>query len=247
MSRPWAVCLPLDAAPSAAGLRLEPGIEVLDNTDAIWLRGDAADERTQKLLLQLPGAQRFEVLSSGDLRPLGSRLPGGRLPAGVWKQLKDWGQIELPAAAFAARIDARIPLKLVRTTGASQANVLATTLAEWAAYGGTAPQVRLRRWRFAVSAEGAVIVHGNPLPPLPGVSYVEQSSVAVPCGWGWSPAVEAELLRNAWNLAPDDLALVAADGTWEHLRGDQFVHATRSAIRDSATKTENEGTVNYAD
>jgi hypothetical protein len=234
MNPVWAVRLPIDSARAAAGVRLEPQIEVLETSDAIWLRGDSADERLNRLLWQLPGARRFDVLPGGELRPLGSRLPSGQLPTGAWARLKTWAQIELPTAAFAAVASTRAPLTLVRCPGEGEANVLLTTLSAWAAYGDTAPQVRLARLRFAVSAEGAVVVHGQPLPPLPGERYCERSGVAVPCGWGWSPAVEPELLRDAWKLRPHDLALVSTDGTWDHLRGDQFVRATRSAIRETA-------------
>lgn len=233
VSHTWAVCLPRDGLASAAGLRLEPGIEVLELPEAIWLRGHSADERIQRLLLQLPGASRFDVLPGGDLRPAGSRLPSGQLPAGTWTRLKDWIKVELPAAAFAAGEPVRTPLQWVRIPGESDANVLLTTLADWAAYGDTAPQIRLQPLRFAVAADGRVVVQGHPLPPLPGERYCERAGVAVPCGWGWSPAVEPELLRDAWKLEPQDLALVSTDGSWERIQADQFVRATRSAIRES--------------
>ena len=48
---------------------------------------------------------------------------------------------------------------------------------------------------------------------MPGERFCERSGVALPCGWGWMPAVEPELLRDAWNLGPQDLALVATDGS----------------------------------
>lgn len=234
MNPTWAVWLPVEGAPSAAGLRLEPGVEVLELPDAIWLRGSSTDERIQKLLLQLPGACRFDVFPGGELRPAGSRLPSGRLPAGAWTRLKDWIEVELPAAAFAAGDPVRTPLQWVRVPGAGDANVLLATLADWATYGDTAPQIRLKPLRFAVAADGRVVVQGHPLPPLPGERYYERAGVAVPCGWGWSPAVEPELFRDTWKLQPQDLALVSADGSWERIRADQFVRATRSAIRESS-------------
>lgn len=236
MNPSWAVCLPVDGAHAAAGLRLEPRIEVLETPDSIWLCGDSADGRMERLLWQLPGAKRFDVLPGGELRPVGSRLPSGRLPAGDWTRLNTWAQVELPTAAFAAMSSPQAPLQLVRSAGEIEANVLLTTLADWTAYGDTAPQIRLERLRFAVSAEGKVIVHGQPLPPLPGERYCEQAGVAVPCGRSWSPAVEPELLRDAWKLESQDLAFVSTDGTWDHLRGDQFVRATRSAIRETAAE-----------
>jgi hypothetical protein len=236
----WAVSLPIASAQAAAGLRLEPRIEVLETADALWLRGDAANDRLNGLLRQLPGAERFDVLSSGELRPDGSRLPQGKLPGGNWIHLKTWAQVELPTAAFAAVATTAVPLALVRTGDESEANVLLMTLADWKTYGERAPQLRLARLRFAMSAGAQVVVQGSPLPPLPGQRYCERAGVAVPCGWGWSPPVEPELLRDAWQLTPHDLALVHTDATWDHLREDQFVPATHSAIRDTVSAHESQ-------
>jgi hypothetical protein len=293
----WAASLSPDAARSAAALRLEPGIEVLELPGALWLRGEAADERLESLLVKLPGARRYTVLTDGQLRPVGSRLPQGRLPAGNWQKIKDWAAVELPVPALAARTPEPVPLRIVRPTtpnitsppqatgfipvvpgskatapeiravtlskiGADggqlaesnvagwerapaginpaarfgDANILIIPLDAWVTYGTDAPQVRLNRLRFAVSSDERVIVQGSPLPPLPGERFYERAGVALPCGWGWSPAIEPDLLRTAWKLGPHDLALVRPDGSWEHIRGEQFVRATRSAIRQSAER-----------
>src|SRR5262249_44674594 len=118
------------------------------------------------------------------------------------------------------------PPGLSRSLG--DANVLVIPLYRWLTYGTGAPQMRLDRRGFAVSSDERVIVHGSPLPPLQGERFYEGAGVALPCGWGWSPAIEPELLQRAWKLGPRDLALVRPDGTWEHIRGEQFVRATRS-------------------
>ncbi|MBI3863394.1 MAG: hypothetical protein HY290_16005 [Planctomycetia bacterium] len=238
MTRPWAARVPADAALATAVLRLEPGIEVLESADGIWLRGDSDDERLHTMLMQLPGACRFDVLPEGELLPAGSRLPKGRLPLGPWMKLKTWARVELPTAAFAAGAPELAPLRLVRVDGESDANLLLTSIADWAAYGGTAPQVRLEKLRFAASPDGKVVVHGNPLPPLPGERHCERAGIATPCGWGWSPAVEPELLHAAWNLGPHDVALVSTDGSWNHIRSDQFARATHCAIRETAAACE---------
>jgi hypothetical protein len=233
MTPVWAVCLPNESALAAAGLRLERAVEVLETPAAIWLRGSEVSDRLNKLLWQLPGALRFDVLPGGELQPVGSRLPGGRLPAGSWVAIRTWAQIELPPAEFAGEASHRVALQLVRTAGEHDANVLLLALADWEAYGVSAPQIRLNQWRFAVSAKGMVIVHGRPLPPLPGERFFEQSGIALPCGWGWLPSIEAGSLATVWRLKPNDLALVSVDGSWQRIRADQFAKATRSAIRET--------------
>ncbi|HVW35796.1 MAG TPA: hypothetical protein VHB99_00775, partial [Pirellulales bacterium] len=72
-----------------------------------------------------------------------------------------------------------------------------------------------------------------PLAPLGGVQYVEESGIAVPAGWHWSPAVEAAVVRAALGLEPGDSALWFADGSWQKIAADDWVRATRSAARFS--------------
>jgi hypothetical protein len=229
-----AVCLPLDGAAAAAALRLEQGIDVLETADALWLRIDADDERAEMLLRRLPGGRRYEILPDQQLRPLESRLPLGHLPRGTWQKIRSWEQVELPRAALPAQPPPRMPLSLTRTGIESPANVLLTGVGEWTSYGLTAPQIRLDCLRFAASADGQVVIHGSPLPPLPGARFSESGGIALPCGWAWSPDVDSQTLRALWNLETDDLALVLPDGAWHHIRGDQFVRATRGAIRESS-------------
>ena len=102
---------------------------------------------------------------------------------------------------MAGRGDATLLPVLVRTDREQDASLLLTQFDLWAAYSIEAPQVRLDRWRFAVAADGRVAVHVHPLPPLPGQRWVEQEGIAVPAGWTWAPAVEAELLRQVFGLA----------------------------------------------
>ena len=111
MNARWAVRLPSGGDGSAADLRLEPGIEILEHEDGLWLRGAECDERLEARLRTLPGAVRYEVLPDGQLRPKGKRLPHGRLPAGLWHALKSWAQVELQSwrPEMAAFVGLRCP------------------------------------------------------------------------------------------------------------------------------------------
>lgn len=234
MSHPWAVRMAGAGAPAAAELRLERGVDVCEADDALWLRGDVCDERLDLLLRRLPGALRYEVLSDGQLRPEGKRLPSGRLPNGPWTAIGKWAVVDLPIATLAARATSRIPYRLERVATSQEPSLIVTTLNIWEAYGAIAPELRLDRLIFAVSSDERVIVRGVPLPPIGGERYYEQSGLAIPCGWGWPSWLTAEVVRDALEIETADLALISPSGAWQVIQRDQFVRATRSAIRLSA-------------
>ena len=233
MNARWAVWLHATDSGSVALLRLEPAIEALETANTLWLRGPASNERIDFLLRQLPDAARFEVLADGQLRPEGKRLPHGRLPPGPWIALQTLATVELPVATLAAIVPERIPFRCVRIATIEEANVLLTNLIDWQAYGSSASQVRLQKLTFAVSSDGRVIVRGTPLPPIAGERYYECDGVALACGWGWPHWLDNGTARAALGIDADDLALVSPAGTWEAIAGDDFVRATRSAIRMS--------------
>src|SRR5262249_23199470 len=112
MNHPWAVQLTTSAAPAAAELRMEAGIEVLEADETLWLRGKSCDERIDLALRRLPGATRYEILSDGQLLPGGRRLPSGRIPGGPWMTIKSWAAVELPVATLAARCTRRVAIRL---------------------------------------------------------------------------------------------------------------------------------------
>jgi hypothetical protein len=143
-------------------------------------------------------------------------------------------EVELPETALPGQFADPIPLRLIRDSQPRDANLLLTSMETWLSYGGTAEQVRLDRWQFAVSLNGESLIRGMPLPPIPGQRFVEESGIAVPCGWAWSPAVDGIILARVFSRSGQELVLCRADGRMERIAEDQFVRATRSAIRLSA-------------
>lgn len=230
MNRSWAARLSTTDAGALARLRGRHGIEVCLLEDAVWLRGAETDEDLEKRLRSLP-ADRFEVLPGRQLVRSGCRVPKGYLPDGTWHALSDTVRVELGVPAIAAECTNRVRLQLVRGGPVRDANLLLTAIEAWFAFAERAAQIRLQQLAFAASDTGTVLVRGVPLPPLPGVRFVEDQGIAVPCGWTWSPAVDADVVRGLLQLQTGDLALLHADGTWDHLRADDFVRATRSAVR----------------
>ena len=234
MSGRWAICLAKRDADSLGRLWRTAAVEVCRHGDAIWLRGPGPDEATDRRLRCVAGARRFTVLNDGQLLPVAARVPHGRLPEGPWVPLRQWAGLDLPTAAMAARPDARVPLRLVRSAAEEETNILLTTFDRFRDYAVAAPHVRLDCWSFAAADEGRVLIRGTPLPPLPGERFVDHGGVAVPAGWTWSPAVDAPTLCRLLQLEANDLALLGVDGTWQRIAGDDFVRAGRSAIRATA-------------
>jgi MoxR-vWA-beta-propeller ternary system domain bpX2 len=231
MTGPWAVLLPQESLPALGPLRRVSGVTACERREGVWLQGPAADVELEAALRALPGGRRYTVLADGQLVAAGTRVPHGYLPEGPWLPLPEWFGVRLDPASLAGRPGPGILLQLVPSSKFREAAVLLTTLDAWSAYAGTAPQIRLDRWSFALSDAGEVIVRGTPLPPIRGLAFVESEGIAVPAGWTWTPLVDAAVLRDLLGLEPGDLALLRPDGPWDRLPADVFVRATRSAVR----------------
>ena len=105
-----------------------------------------------------------------------------------------------------------------------------TTLEEFHRFIFKAANVRLERLRFAASNDGRVLVHGTPLPPLPGQRFVLHQGVAVPAGFTWQPAVTPEIAARRFGVSGDALVLWNDDDTITRLHAEQLVPVTRSAV-----------------
>jgi hypothetical protein len=206
-------------------------MEVGDAGAIIWLRGQRGDEGLDAKLAGLPARERYEWLAPDQLRQIDRRIPSTRLPGIQWQPLTAWLQIEMPTAAMPGNHPTAIPLRLVRSTLEREPELLLTTLDELEQFAAVAAQVRLDRLQFAANAEGSVIVRGRPLPPLPGQRFVLHGGVAVQAGFSWEPAVGAEVLARRFGVSGDAVALWSEDGSVARLQAEQFVPASRSAIR----------------
>lgn len=228
-----------DAA-AVAGLRLTPGLEVAEVDGKVWLRGPAAGESLAAALQRLPALARYEV-KGNRLRNLDSRIPSDTLPTTTWQPLKAWIQVERPFSQTISEHSpdfSAAPIQLVRSTEEREPNLLLTSLDDWHGFAISASELRLRPLRFAVNAESLVLVQGEPLPPLPGRRFVVDGNVAVPAGFTWQPTVSPAVLARLLGAREDELALLYEDGTCCRLLAEQFVGATRAAVRTTAAEME---------
>jgi hypothetical protein len=231
---PWAIRLARRDAAAFAPLRLRTGLEIGEAADSLWLRGPAGESELELELRKLPAEFRSEWLPDGRLRPLESRIPSLVLPALRWEPLRKWLAVELPAANWPGERGDPVSLRLARSAEEAPANVLRTRLVDWLEFAQSAAEVRLQRLTFAVSAERQVLVRGTPLPPLAGERFVERAGIAVPAGLGWQPAVSVEVIRRVLGVAEGGFVLWEPDNTVTRLHPEQFVAATRRAVRATA-------------
>lgn len=231
---PWAVRLNrIDA--SIGRLRQLPGVVVLSvesaSQNAVWIRGEALDDRVSRTLRSIPDAERFLVGTNNSLTFWGETVPRATLPDGTWIPISEWMILQMPAAGFAAAINQLILLNLVRSDSPVEANLLKVGWSIWRDYAISAPQIRLNQWEFAVSDNGEALIRGRPVAPLPGIRYVEQSGIAVPAGWRLEPPIAEASLHQAMSLGPGTIAVISEAGMMDVIPDSEFVSATRSAVR----------------
>jgi hypothetical protein len=226
--------MPVEHAAAAAPLRKHSDVEVCVAGELLWLRGTHWSDELDQSFRKILGADRFRRLADDKIALLNCILPSGLLPQGTWSPLDAWLQPVAPPTVLPSCDFQCTSLRLVRSAVERPANLLEVDFHTWHEYAASAPKVRLSRLSFAVSDDGRALIRGEPLPPLPGVRYVETHGVAAPVGWTWSPAVDADVLRQAIGLADGAIALYNVDGNCDVIESDDFVRATRSAVRLTA-------------
>jgi len=245
MTDRWLAVLPIEEASAIGILRLHSGIEVLTNSKQVWLRGTRFDE-IDRLLRKVSGLERFTVIDEQRLVPVGKSVPTELVPEGTWTPIAQWFECELPQSCWPGTSRHEIPLRLIRSTNTSEANLLMTTFDVFERYVTTAPQIRLDHLTFAVNASRDVLIAGRPLPPLIGKFFVAKEGIAVQAGWRFHPPIDPATLKELFagrhhastsdhTRNPGELIVVyAPNGDWDFVPSTSFLRLTRSAVRLTA-------------
>lgn len=219
-----------DVSPLAA-LRLIPGLEFALLPPILWLRGPDWNEGLALAMRKIPGLQRYTLLPENRLLAEGKRVPSGRLPPLAWRPLRDGLPVMLPTGPMSSLDATRASITLVRTSEEQVANALLVEWSAWSEFAVAAAEIRLRDLRFAAARDGRAWIEGRPVPSLAGERYHLRDGIAVPCGWTWSPALDVAVLRRWLGLAPGDTAMGIPGEGWVVVQDEQFVGATRKAVR----------------
>lgn len=227
-------------APTLGRVRSRADLSIGETAEHLWVRIESStDEPLDGDLLSLP-AVCFAVLEDGQLIERGLRVPLGHLPAADWVSIAEWMTIRIEAPALAAQAPPPVRLQMEPSPDPQTTGVLVTSCEKWEQYVQTAPQIRLNPLSFAQNSDRQVVIRGTPLPPISGTYFVESDGVAVAAGWRWTPPVAANVVARLLQVAGEDLALLYADGTWERIGGEQFVPASRVAVRLSSQEQRDE-------
>ncbi|HAM70552.1 MAG TPA: hypothetical protein DCM86_02800 [Verrucomicrobiales bacterium] len=231
-SPPWAIRLARENAHALAPLRRVPGVEVCEQGPVIWVRGTEGQELPPSLLRGLPADGRYTWLGGSRVLSLDRRIPSSELPGDGWCSLAEWIHPGLPPCVeTAATRPSPLSLRLERSSNEQPATLLLTPFLEWERFAAGAAEVRLAPLSFAANSSGHALVRGTPLPPLPGRRWVERQGIAVPEGFTWAPAVGISVLRSLLGAAPGMLVLWLEEGDHWRVLEEQFIAATRWAIR----------------
>jgi MoxR-vWA-beta-propeller ternary system domain bpX2 len=218
-------------AHTLGAVRCMPGLQAAINNDEIWLRGIPVAVKPPLALLQLPVKHTYILGEDGLLFHPGGLTPVDTLKEMDWQPLLSFVKTVAPVAAMPGRVEAGVPVKLVPAAAAHEGDAMVMPLELWQQYAETAPAVRLQRLRFAVSENGEALIMGTPLPPLPGSEYWLRNGILLPCGYDFEIPLIASFLNKKYNAAGKAFILFTADNSLQVIDGNNFVQATRSAIR----------------
>jgi len=212
-------------------IRCRPQAQAAVQEGRIWLRGIFAKEQPEVKIRQLP-AQRTYRLGDGNLLFLpGGLTPVGELPKLPWQPLTEFLPVELPVSALPAVVQRRVSLRVIPSGRVEQGAALLAEWPVWATYADTAPAGRLRRLRFAASAQGKALILGDVLPPVPGREYWMRDGILLPGGFDFEFPVVSELVQKKYNPDNDAVLLFDENGSMDKISQSHFVAATRSAVR----------------
>jgi len=98
----------------------------------------------------------------------------------------------------------------------------------------TLPETEDEERREKGLEQSRVIIRGTPLPPIAGRRYFERDGIALPCGFELQPAVDATVLQALLQTSAADLVIFDEDGSCQRVNAEDFVAASRSAVRATA-------------
>ncbi|MFM7057155.1 MAG: hypothetical protein ACKO2P_09575 [Planctomycetota bacterium] len=239
----WAFHVSLIRVQRLAGLRCRPGVEVAECGDDVWVSGSGLDAALSAVLAVCADGPVYHVDAQNRLIPYGHQVPVGRLPVLQWQPLTRWLEPELPVTQIVRARFSACRLTLERSAMEQPAAVLVTSWSDFESWAEEAAEVRLRACQFAVCVDDQrrlVCLRGRPLPPLPGPRYWGVSNLAVPCGFTWSPAVDAETVRavlerraaeTAASVTSAELILWHASGEVDVIQRGEFLPSLRTHVR----------------
>ncbi len=212
-------------------LRTFPKCWVAEDQETYWLKSEIGDGSPPLALQQLPAKGRYWIDEDHRLFPIEGLTPIATLPTLEWTPIASFVSIELPIAALPAQVTEKVSVQLIRSTEQQEANFLLLPWQLWQDYALATSNIRLKPLSFAVSQEAQVMVYGRPIPSLPGQLFWQTQQVLLPAGWKFKYSIIAGVLSSAYLKGKSGLLLYTSEQLFILPPIEQFVEASRSAIR----------------
>ena len=242
----WMIKIPAVERESLFEFRKAGNVLFADDDAWWWLRGNAnsteAWEGILEIARRIPGAAGF-TLENSSLIPVGCQLPIMNYPELAWAELSQCLQLESPKTRWVATPTDRAAIRFERTAThwancERETTLLLCQFSDWFDWVVRTSEIRLSPLSYAVDETGETLVRGTPIPPLSGLGFVEYDNVALPVGFSWKPAVSVNILNQIMKGSPRESTVVLPDESIRRVQNTEFVQATRSAIRETASQLE---------
>lgn len=207
----------------AAGWELCPAGE-----DRFWLRIPVEDEVT---FTRLPLIGRWRAGPDGIMTRLGKRVPEQEAPVGGWSPLATLLPIGPPRRGAVGMPPLPASWTLESDHADQPAGALMCRWPDFMAWALEAFAPRLECLEFARCDDDRVFVTGQPLPPVRGQGYHRAGRLWLPGGSRLPDHLWPELLEERLRLGTSRLALLYPDGSHEEMAEENFVRASRVAVR----------------
>ncbi|MGC4014500.1 MAG: hypothetical protein QM755_08305 [Luteolibacter sp.] len=207
----------------AAGWELSPA-----DQDRLWLRMKADDE---VVFMTLPLVGRWLEGGDGLMTRMGKRVPEQVAPSGGWTSLATLLPIGPPHRGAVGMPPMPVSWTLEPDDADQPTTALMCRWPDFMAWALEAFAPRLECLMFARCDDDRVFVTGHPLPPVRGQGYHPAGQLWLPGGYQLPAHLWPELLEERLRLGASRFALLYPDGSHEEMAEENFVRATRAAVR----------------
>jgi len=229
--------LPAHALPQLAGLRTVTGVEALVQHDQAWVRWQAGDLETLRIIWPADSVRLFQE-RDGLWFEFGKHLPTLDVPLKGYQPLH---RVLIPTNPTRKRgtdkedhatlphTSEKVPLTLIADDQPQPTTALRCDIASLAQWSDTAPTSRLADLQAACKGN-RVLLRGRRLPMLPNSRRYWGDSVLIPLGFRTAPWLpEADVRRLV--EARDNELVVVEERSIEIVRQTAFAPLKRASVR----------------
>jgi len=226
-------CMPVECLPILADMRCVPGIEIIQESEHVWVCWPPEREEVLQRVLAVPAVRLF-VKREPHWFELGRRLPARDV--GFDRPRQPLLQVLTPAAFQpeppSIKAIERLKLHLVPDDRIRQTTALRCSLEVLQEWIERTPSIQFDGLK-AVLADKEVLVLGSRLPMLPGNVRYWGERVLTPLGFRVEPEIPPRVLQEVLDLSHHDMAILSETGV-ERISIELLTELSRGRVRLAA-------------